>query len=336
MLGSLEELLRKQEGVGNEDTLALETTHRNSLRLLRLVNNLLDFNRIEAGKAQARFTPTDLAKYTTDLASGFQSAIESAGLQFHVLCDPTIHPVYVDKEMWEKIVLNILSNAFKHTFSGSITLSLTTQTDTVVLKVADTGVGIPEKELPKIFERFHQVENHRGRSFEGTGIGLSLVKELVKLHGGEISVRSKEGVGSEFEVTIPTSNAHWPEGEVVNGDGKLQGNLSAFFLQEINSLARQPISETSQELKTGAPTVLIVDDNADIRTYIRKLLENDYNVVTASNGREALDKIGKQKPDLVVSDIMMPVMDGVQLLKGNKRGFTHFHAAGDFGIGPRR
>ncbi|WP_207509901.1 ATP-binding protein [Telluribacter humicola] len=313
MLGSLEDLLRKKNGVEDEDTQALEMTHRNSLRLLRLVNNLLDFNRIEAGKVKAQFTPIDLAKYTTDLASGFRSVIESAGLEFNVQCDKGIQPVHVDKEMWEKIVLNLLSNAFKYTLAGSITISLSTQAKTVVLKVTDTGVGIPGKELSKIFQRFHRVENSLGRSFEGTGIGLSLVKELVMLHKGEISVSSKVGLGSEFSVTIPTRGVPSPEEQFALANPVVQDELTAAFLDEVTSLTGLPISQNGTQVK-NTPRVLVVDDNADMRAYLRKLLEKDYTVVTASNGREALIQIEEQKPDLVVSDIMMPVMDGLQLL----------------------
>ena len=232
MLGSLEELLHK----GNGDTAALETTHRNSLRLLRLVNNLLDFSRLEAGKLKARFALTDLAEYTTGLASGFRSAIEGAGLKFQVLCDAAVQPVYVDREMWEKIVLNLLSNALKYTPGGSISVSLSTRAGAVVLGVTDTGVGMPERELPKIFQRFHRVENSAGRSFEGTGIGLSLVKELVQLHGGEISVSSKLGVGSEFRVAIPTGKAHLQEAQIVAAEDQGRGGLTAAYQQEAASL----------------------------------------------------------------------------------------------------
>jgi PAS domain S-box-containing protein len=315
MLGSLEKLLHKKNGSVSEDSPALESAYRNSLRLLRLVNNLLDFNRIEAGKVNARFVLLDVAEYTTGLASGFRSAIESAGLQFHVLCDTGVQPVYVDKGMWEKIVLNLLGNALKYTPRGSVSLSLSDRDDAVVLRVADTGVGIPESEQPKIFERFHRVENSRGRSFEGTGIGLSLVRELAQLHGGEISVSSTEGVGSEFSVSIPTGKAHLPEELIVQQEEEDPMALSTTLLQELGSLTGHSLPEYGSELKKDSPCVLVVDDNADMRAYVKSLLMNDFNVLTAGNGVEALRTIAEQKPDLVVSDSMMPVMDGIQLLK---------------------
>ncbi|HEY1872061.1 MAG TPA: GAF domain-containing sensor histidine kinase, partial [Chitinophagaceae bacterium] len=199
MLGPLEELLNDTKHQLNADEKnKIETTHRNAIRLLRLVNNLLDFSRIEAGRSKAQFQLTDIAEYTKQLAGNFRSAIENANLKFNVVCDPVSEPTYVDKSMWEKIVFNLLSNAFKYTLKGSVTVSVSSKGNNIELTVADTGVGIPEKELPKVFQRFHRIENVAGRSFEGSGIGLSLVSELVKIHNGSITVNSKPGEGSQF------------------------------------------------------------------------------------------------------------------------------------------
>ena len=172
--------------------------HRNALRLLRLVNTLLDFSRIEAGRIDANYQPTDLAMLTTELASVFRSAVEKAGVALVVDCDPIAAPVYVDRDMWEKIVLNLLSNAFKFTFEGGIRVELQSHGDRVRLRVADTGVGIPDADLPRIFERFHRVKHARARTHEGTGIGLALVQELARLHGGGVTVDSQEGRGTDF------------------------------------------------------------------------------------------------------------------------------------------
>src|SRR5262249_12579074 len=155
--------------------------HRNSLRLLKLVNTLLDFSRIEAGRIEAVYEPVDLSRLTAELASNFRSAIERAGLSFVVDCEPLPAPVYVDREMWEKIVLNLLSNAFKFTLTGEITVELRQVGNAAELAIIDTGIGIPAESLPQIFERFHRVKGARGRSYEGSGIGLALVHELVKL-----------------------------------------------------------------------------------------------------------------------------------------------------------
>jgi signal transduction histidine kinase len=211
MLGPLEDMLARANGSLTVNREELDLVHRNTLRLLKLVNTLLDFSRIEAGRIEAVYEPTGLAAYTAELASVFRSAIERAGLQLRVDCPTLPEPVYVDREMWEKIVLNLLSNAFKFTFEGDIKVGLRWCGERVELTMADTGVGIPEAEQPHIFERFHRVRDARSRTHEGTGIGLALVKELVKLHGGEATVESAEGHGTTFFVSIPTGAGHLPQ-----------------------------------------------------------------------------------------------------------------------------
>jgi len=189
----------------------LEVARRNGQRLQRLVNTLLDFSRIEAGRVRASYEPTDLAAFTADLASNFRSACEKAGLELAVDCPPLAEPVFVDRQMWEKVVLNLLSNAFKFTFGGEIAVSLQAAGGSVIrLTVRDTGTGIPEEEVPKLFERFHRVHGARARTHEGTGIGLALVQELVKLHGGSVQVESEPNAGTMFAVTIPAGKAHLP------------------------------------------------------------------------------------------------------------------------------
>ena len=203
MMGPLEDALAAPADLSPANRERLELAHRNALRQLKLVNTLLEFSRIEAGRIEASFEPTDLAALTAELASVFRSAIERAGLTLVVDCPPLPEPVYVDRAMWEKVVLNLLSNAFKFTFDGEIEVSLRVVGTAVRLAVRDTGTGIPADELPRLFERFHRVKNARGRSFEGSGIGLAFVKELVRLHGGEVSVESAVGSGSAFVVTVP-------------------------------------------------------------------------------------------------------------------------------------
>jgi PAS domain S-box-containing protein len=320
MLGSLEELLRNDgDGLEERHMAVLDTTHRNAMRLLRLVNALLDFSRIESGRARANFRRTDLARYTADLASNFRSVMEKGGLDFRVECPPLDTPVYVDPAMWEKIVLNLLSNAFKYTLRGSVTVRLSARDGQAVLEVEDTGVGIPAAELPRMFERFHRVENAVGRTFEGTGIGLSLVSELVALHGGEISVSSVEGAGSTFTVRLPLGSQHLPAGQVVESGPAAGATLTEVFLEESVSLldTREAGNGTAGADEHQA-TVLVVDDNADMRAHIRNLLARHYRVVTATNGAEALARVAEHAPALILSDIMMPVMDGFALLKAVK------------------
>jgi signal transduction histidine kinase len=320
MLGPLEELLASPPGAFSTRQMAdLETTHRNANRLLKLVNTLLDFSRIEAKKVQAQYFPVDLSNVTTDLAGTFRSAVEHAGLQMEVDCRPLPDVAYVDREMWEKIVLNLLSNAFKYTLQGSISVSLKAENGFAVLRVRDTGIGIPAAELPHMFERFHRVKQSGGRSFEGTGIGLSLVKELVLLHDGTIDIESEPGKGSTFSVRIPLGKAHLPAEQISQQEQPDYFSLlPESFAAEAASLEAAGLDHHQPDLMHDAdgdmPVILVVDDNGDMRDYLQRLLQQQYIVDTAANGKLALERIQHQVPELVISDIMMPEMDGVTLL----------------------
>lgn len=320
MLSPLEELLnQKNNNFSKSEKRNIEITHRNAIRLLKLVNTLLDFSRIESGRQQGVFSLVDIDSLTKNLASNFRSIIEKAGLKLIVNADSIIKPVYVDKQMWEKIVFNLLSNAFKYTLEGKITVELTAEKDFAVLKVKDTGVGIPENELPKMFERFHRVQNVTGRTFEGTGIGLSLIKELVQMHHGTIGVESKLNNGSVFTVKIPFGKEHL-DGHQISKTAIDSDEISAnIYVEEIETLLKTDKKEvlkiSSVKEKNILPTVLVVDDNADMREHISSILSNNFNVITANNGMDALHKMKETIPALVLSDIMMPVMDGIGLLK---------------------
>lgn len=322
MLGTMEQALQEQ-GIAPANVDRLKVAHRNALRLLKLVNTLLDFSRIESGRQKAHYAKTDIVTLTTNLASNFDSIIEKADLKFHVSADKTIPEVYVDTPMWEKIVFNLLSNAFKYTLKGEIMLRLFARDQHVVLEVEDTGIGIPEKELPRMFERFHRVENAQGRTYEGTGIGLSLTKELVNLHGGEIHVTSKEGQGSTFTVLIPMGMDHLSPSQIADLPeliAEFDDTINKSYVNDALSVLESASDETLNEKPkdVSGARVLIVDDNSDMRKHIRSLLEKQFNVITAPNGREALQLIKSEQPDLVLSDVMMPVMDGIQLLKAVK------------------
>ncbi|MBW4524340.1 MAG: PAS domain S-box protein [Phormidium tanganyikae FI6-MK23] len=376
----------------------VELAHRNSLRLMKLVNTLLDFSRLEAGRMEVVYEPTDLSQFTTELASVFRSAIEQAGLQLIVDCPPLPEIVYIDREMWEKIVLNLLSNAFKFTFEGEITVSLraelgvepqaltlndsgftselqaqtlelevspsdleTTslkkQTPTseleissseletslsdldtptlkleaprsqlktsasfphIVLKVQDTGVGVPPDELPHLFERFYQVRGTQARAHEGSGIGLSLVHELIKLHGGTIEVSSIVGEGTCFTIVLPLGTEHLPNDRLQSEGDRIQPTRTltstaigtAPYVQE----AELWRSEDRRETPTHA-RVLLVDDNADMRDYLTRILSDHVQVESVADGTAALSAARSQVPDLILSDVMMPGLDGFQLLQ---------------------
>lgn len=322
----LEDLAASPALVGN-DRERVDLAQRNVVRLQRLVTNLLDFSRIEAGRANASFEPVDLASLTTELASGFQSTFEKAGVPLLIRAETLSAPVFVDREMWEKIVLNLLSNAFKFTLAGQVALDLAEEADLVRLRVADTGVGIPSTEMPKLFQRFHRVEGARGRSYEGTGIGLALVQELVKLHGGTIAAESTEGVGTTFTITLRKGSQHLeadklhrrPSANVASARvGRFVTEALRWLDQpaelQLAPLSDLPADESDVRISAKRHRILVVDDNADMRTYLHRLLEPLFQVDSAKDGEDALHYLRRARPDLVLTDAMMPRMDGYSLL----------------------
>ncbi len=406
ILGPLQDELAERSSSSAEPTASrarLETAYRNCLRLLKLVNSLLDFARIEAGRVQALYEPTDLALLTGELASHFHSAAERAGLRLTIDCPPLPEPVYVDRDMWEKIVLNLLSNAFKHTFRGGISVRLSwLEGGAAELCVQDSGVGIPAEELPKLFERFHRVKGAVARTHEGSGIGLSLVRELVQLHSGKVRVESEVGKGSRFFVTLEGGSAHLPAQKVrrtesssapsaastddAAGDGSVHDSeagarsASAFVQEALHWLPSDSSTEAgsagwgtrsteagstgwgvrsteagsagwgvrsaeagsagwgvrsteSDGTDSGAHSaqgdggtrpvpgraprarVLLADDNSDMRRYIGRILGEVYDVVAVCDGQAALEAALAAPPDLVLSDIMMPRLDGFGLVR---------------------
>ena len=298
----------------------IDAAYRNSLRLLRLVNALLDFSRIEAGRVQALFEPTDLAAFTAELASSFRSAVERAGLELTIDCPRLAQAVFVDREAWEKIVLNLLSNAFKHTFVGGISVQVRATAAAVELRVRDSGVGIAADELPRLFQRFHRVRDAPSRTHEGTGIGLSLVQELVKLHGGGIRVESEVGRGTTFVVAIPGGSAHLPAERLGAGRQPAAVRAASAFVQE--ALQWLPDADEALALATSAgrstgprPRILWADDNADMRSYVARLLGATHEVQAVADGAAALQAALASPPDLVLADVMMPGLDGFELLR---------------------
>ncbi|HVZ86300.1 MAG TPA: ATP-binding protein [Polyangia bacterium] len=297
----------------------VELAHANALRLLKLVNALLDFSRLEAGRLQPRFAPVDLSALTAELSGMFQSAMGKADLRLVIDCPPLSQPIFVDRDMWEKIVPNLVSNAFKFTLAGEIAVRVRERADAAVLEVSDTGVGIPASELPKIFERFHRVPSTIGRNFEGTGIGLSLVRELAELHGGRVSVESTPGKGSTFRVEIPKGSAHLPAASIARApDTAPPGQTAAAHAAEASHWlgAKGALPPPTAPAPAGPrPMVLVVDDNADLRSYLAGLLSPRYDLAVATDGQAALEAIHARRPDLVVSDVMMPRLDGIGLVK---------------------
>jgi signal transduction histidine kinase len=329
MLGPLDDLLSRPEGeIPPADREMLSIVRRNGQRLLKLVNTLLDFSRIEAGRVQAVYEPVDLAAYTAELASVFQAAVERAGMRLVIDCPPLPEPVYVDRDMWEKIVLNLVSNAFKYTLEGEIRVLLWSAGKAAVLAVRDTGSGIPEAELPNLFNRFHRVQGTRGRTHEGTGIGLALVQELVRLHGGTVGVDSVLGQGSTFTVTLPFGREHLPA-DRLGGSRALASTAvgaSPFVEEALRWLPGVRTEDTgtfpiltlprpADPEVGGRSRIVLADDNADMRDYVLRLLSSEHEVIPAADGRQALRRARELRPDLVITDVMMPELDGFGLLK---------------------
>jgi signal transduction histidine kinase len=337
MLGPIEEVLAEDQ-IPTHTRERLELIRRNALRLQKLVNALLDFSRIEAGRVQATYEAVDFSALTRDIASTFRSAIERAGLRFTVDCDDLSEPIYVDREMWEKIVLNLLSNAFKFTLDGEIRLRVREQDRQVLLTVIDTGVGVASEDLPRLFERFHRVENPQARTHEGSGIGLALVQELVRLHGGTIEVESSPGCGSTFRVGIPRGRDHLPAERVREAGslGPLTATARAFAQEALwwspaEDDASQPgklirggggDAERRRFASTFGSRIVLADDNADMRAYVAELLSACYRVEAVADGEQALEAIKRQRPQLILSDVMMPRLDGMGLLAALRRDDT--------------
>ena len=317
MLGPLaDELAETEQPLPPARRRRIEAAYRSSTRMLRLVNSLLDFSRIEAGRVQAVFEPTDLAGFTAELASSFRSACERAGLALDIRCPQLPQEVFVDREAWEKIVLNLLSNAFKHTFSGRITVAVRWLGAAAALSVRDTGVGIAAEELPRLFQRFHRVRGAASRTHEGTGIGLSLVHELVKVHGGNIRVDSEVGHGTCFVVEVPAGSAHLPADRL--GDGRQPAAVrgASAFVQEALQWLPGAAEIADADAATGPRArVLWADDNADMRSYVARLLGGTYEVQAVADGDAALEAALARPPDLILADVMMPGMDGFELVR---------------------
>jgi PAS domain S-box-containing protein len=305
MMGPLEELRAQL------DNPELDVIHRNGLRLGKLVTTLLDFSRIEAGRMQARFEPVDLAAVTSELAGVFRSAIERAGLAFEVDSPPLTRPVHVDRGMWEKVVLNLLSNAFKFTFDGSVRVGVREEGDQAVITVTDTGIGVPAHEMPRLFERFHRIENAKSRSNEGSGIGLALVRELIELHGGEITAESVAGAGTAFTIRLPFGTGHLPADALVEPGGAITESSRPYVEEALRWLPGEPVAPPSNQ----GPGILVADDNADMRDYLTRLLHSaGHQVEAVADGPRALEAARARPPALIISDVMMPGMDGLELV----------------------
>ncbi|MDC7684112.1 ATP-binding protein [Asticcacaulis sp. BYS171W] len=326
LLGPVEDALADAATIP-ANRVRMEVAHRNALRLLKLVNSLLDFARIEAGRVTAAYVPTDLAAFTAELASGFRSMMDKAGLDYVVDCPPLGDTAFVDRDMWEKIVLNLLSNAFKYTLEGRVGVLLHQDGDHAVLRVSDTGVGMADSDLPHVFERFHRIEGAAGRTHEGSGIGLALVQELVRLHGGDVAVESVSGKGSTFTVRLPLGRGHLSDAQIgTTPEARDHDARRETFMDDAISAIRPhappeslvPESMVSESMvpepMVPGTRIVLADDNADMRGYVERLLSAHHAVEAVADGEAAWAAIRRDPPALVLTDVMMPRLDGFGLL----------------------
>ncbi len=341
LLGPAEDALAdEREPLPPRQQNRVEVVLRNAQRLLKLVNTLLDFSRLESGRVEARFEPVDLAQYTRELSAMFETAAERLGLELVLDLPPLPEPVYVDRDLWAKVVLNLLSNAVKFTFEGPVTVALSTTADGARLLVSDTGTGIPHHELPHLFERFHRVTGARSRTHEGSGIGLALVAELVELHGGTVTATSEPDEGSTFVVTLPLGSGHLPAEQVAASAGGVSATVAAVaegFLAEAEHWAddrpgrgaddragaeadparssgpppsprpRRPRARSPRGSwsSTTTPTSASTSPACSAATT---------SCTPPSTGSTGWSGHASCPPDLVLTDVMMPRMDGFQLL----------------------
>lgn len=312
ILGPIQELIQKYPAEG-----LLPMMQRNTQRLLTLINQLLDISKLEAGQMKVEVSKQNVTQYFRTLTSSFTSLAESQKISFETSIGNDEIWGYIDRDKLDKIITNLLSNAFKFTAKeGKVSASIESPTvKNIIITISDTGIGIKKDKVDKIFDRFYQVDSSQNRKFEGTGIGLALVKELVDVLKGNISVESQENIGTIFKVQLPVDNQTW-KGQIADQISETD-NYSANLTQStlMNGHAKLNAENMNGEQED---ILLIVDDNADIRTYIKSIFEKEYQVIEAVNGKEGISKATEKIPNLIISDLMMPEMDGFEFCKALK------------------
>jgi signal transduction histidine kinase/class 3 adenylate cyclase/CheY-like chemotaxis protein len=301
---------------------------RNSRRLLRLVNQLLDLQRLDAGRMQPNFCPCDLVEFISQIVESFRPYCEKKEL--HLVTQLSECPkVYLDMEKFDKVVYNLLSNAMKFTpGGGTISVKLQSEVNHCILQVKDTGIGIVKEQIPYLFERFRQAEGSENRSYEGSGLGLALVKELVELHGGKVTVESVYGEGTTFTLFLITGNDHLPAQRLLETPVELNTSRASVELADLELVEAtayhaeditknlSPISDSENLELKSQHSILVVDDNLDLRTYVSEILRrNGYQVQTARNGHEGFGIAQKIVPNLIVTDFMMPLVTGLEMIR---------------------
>ncbi len=314
MMGPLESVVSQKHDLPYEQA---EIALRSCRRLLRLVNQLLDIQRIDAGRVQARFRPCDLSEMIGQIVEAFRPYCEKKNLR--LVSELNACPlVYLDPEKFDKVLYNLLSNAMKFTNAGGIiAIKVEPAGDHIRIQVKDTGIGIRTEQIPHLFERFRQAEGSVNRSYEGSGLGLALVKELVELHGGQISVESIYEAGTTFTVWLQTGTAHLPIDQVLEVQTQVELSRAAVELADLELLEESKKEELSAgEVSSISPTILVVDDNPDLRAYVSRILRSSgFDAISARDGAEGYSVAKTKQPQLIVTDLMMPVVSGWDLIR---------------------
>ncbi len=299
----------------------LDVAGRNARRLLELINQLLDLSKLEAHSMALQAVEKDIVPFLKNIFFSMQLLADQKQIRLVFEAAPTPVSLYFDPDKLEKIFSNLLSNAWKFTPSGgTIALSIAAEINGAAIRVTDTGIGIPAQSLPMLFDRFYQVDSSATRRQQGTGIGLALVKELVELHHGEVTVESEPGQGTTFRVFLPAGRAHLTDAQILPASEFITGTDDAgqwwIGALEAQSNSADVVPEEGVRSEQKSSVVLVVEDNPDVRVFISdNLSAAGHRVVQASHGRMGLDKAREHLPDLIVTDIMMPEMDGIEMCR---------------------
>jgi DNA-binding response OmpR family regulator len=322
IIGEIEQLLARN-AVSSTFSKSIGNIRSNSNHILQLVNELLDFRKLEAEELKLKMAEGNLVKFAKEIFLAFQNQAESKGISYSFKSQTDSIQVWYDRDQLEKVLYNLLSNAFKYTPAGQrIDMALELTPNEVVITVSDTGKGITQDQLPNVFTRFYQTDNAPKALASGFGIGLSIVKEIVELHHGEVNVESELGQGTSFRVKLPLGTEHLSEDQMMSG---FLDSESIQLYQNEPPLAPPSPSQESSENPISEELLLIVEDNDHIREFIAEVLGRDFKVVTAGNGVEALEAMESELPDLIIADVMMPEMDGITLTQKVKSSVNTSH-----------
>ena len=303
--------------------------HFNANRLLTMINQLLDIRKSEAGLLKLHVSEGNLVEFGREITASFKNLAKQRNIQLHFNATSEEILTWYDPDQLEKVLFNLLSNALKFTKEGGSVMVSMDQPGPVEIKVRDTGVGIPSGQLANIFDRFYQVERSRdGIRQGGTGIGLSLSKTIVEKHRGQITVESEEGVGTTFRIILHKGNMQFTEEELLPAENSMSHPMG-FALRELPEEQQEPHASAPPPARgpqeEGKPLILVVEDNPDIRAYLRENLEAEYRISEASDGKEGLEKALAEPPALIVADIAMPRMDGIEMCAKVKSAIDTSH-----------